>query len=89
MFSLLDFGHSKVEAVALRDINLVNIEFKKHDPRKIVGKHMDLYNLKIYKHEDSPWDGIFRGERSYQEVLSRVQIMAPDKLVEFYNFQRH
>jgi hypothetical protein len=32
MFSLLDFGHSKVEAAALRDINFFNIEFKKHDP---------------------------------------------------------
>jgi hypothetical protein len=31
-FSLLDFGHSKVEAVALEEINLVNILFKKHDP---------------------------------------------------------
>jgi len=32
MFWLLDFSHSKVEVVALEDINLVNIEFKKHDP---------------------------------------------------------
>jgi hypothetical protein len=31
-FSLLDFGHSKVEVVALEEIKLVNIEFKKHDP---------------------------------------------------------
>ena len=32
MFSLFDFGHSKVEVVALEEIKLVNIEFKKHDP---------------------------------------------------------
>jgi hypothetical protein len=32
MFSLLDFGHLKVEAATLEDIKLVNIEFKKHDP---------------------------------------------------------
>jgi hypothetical protein len=89
MFSLLDFGHSKVEAAALEEIKLVNIEFKKHDPQKIVGNHMALYNLKRYEHEDSPQDDIFRGARSYQEVLSRVQTLAPDKLVEFYNFQRH
>jgi hypothetical protein len=70
MFSLLDFGHLKVEATALEEIKLVNIEFKKHDPHKIVGNHMVLYNLKIYEHEDSPQGDIFRGARSYQEVLS-------------------
>ena len=32
MFSLLDFGLSKVEAAALDEIKLFNIEFKKHDP---------------------------------------------------------
>jgi hypothetical protein len=32
MFSLLDFGHSKVEAAALEDVKLVDIEFKRHDP---------------------------------------------------------
>jgi hypothetical protein len=74
MFSLLDFGHSKVEAAALEDIKLVNIEFKKHDPQKIVGNHMALYNLKRYEHEDSPQDEIFRGARSYQEVLSESKL---------------
>jgi hypothetical protein len=70
MFTLIDFGHSKVEAAALEDIKLVNIEFKKHDPQKIVGNHMALSNLKRYEREDSPQDEIFRGARSYQEVLS-------------------
>jgi hypothetical protein len=32
---------------------------------------------------------MFRGARSYQEVLSRVRALSPDKMVEFYNFQRH
>ena len=36
MFTLLDFGHSKVEAATLEDVKLVDIEFKKHDPHKIV-----------------------------------------------------
>jgi hypothetical protein len=53
-FSLLDFGHSNVEVAALEEIKLVNIEFKKHEPLKIVGNHMDLYNLNKYEHEDSP-----------------------------------
>jgi len=32
IFSLLDFGHSKVEDLTLEEINMVNIEFKKHNP---------------------------------------------------------
>jgi hypothetical protein len=39
-FSLLYFGHSKVEATTLEEIKLVNIEFKKHDPYSVVGNHM-------------------------------------------------
>jgi hypothetical protein len=70
MFSLLDFGHLK--AAALEDIKMVNIEFKKHDPQKIMGNHLDLYNLNKYEHEVSPHDKIFRGVRSYQEVLRKV-----------------
>jgi hypothetical protein len=31
-FSLLDFDHSKVEVMTLKEINLINIEFKKHNP---------------------------------------------------------
>jgi hypothetical protein len=53
-FSLLYFSHSKVEGAALEEIKLVNIEFKKYDPLKIVGNHMALYNFKRYEHEDSP-----------------------------------
>jgi hypothetical protein len=65
MFSLLDFGHSKVEATTLEDIKLVDIEFKKNYPHNIVTNHMALYNLKRYKHEDSPQDEIFQRVRSY------------------------
>jgi hypothetical protein len=31
-YSLLDFGHAKAEAAAPEDLNLVLIEYKKHDP---------------------------------------------------------
>jgi hypothetical protein len=31
-YSLLDFEHAKAEAAALEDLNLVSIEYKKHDP---------------------------------------------------------
>jgi hypothetical protein len=88
-YSLLDFGHSKVEAVALEEINLVNIEFKKHDLQKFVGNHMANCNLKMYEHEESPQDEVFRGVRSYQEVLGRVRSLSPNKMIDYYNFQKH
>jgi hypothetical protein len=59
MFSLLDFGHAKAEATTLEEIKLVNIEFRKHDPQKIIGNHMALYNLKRCELEDSPQDKMF------------------------------
>jgi hypothetical protein len=31
-YSILDFGHAKVEDSALEDLNLVSIEYKKYDP---------------------------------------------------------
>jgi hypothetical protein len=46
-------------------------------------------NLKRYEHEESPQDEMFRGARSYQEVLSRVRALSPDQIIEFYNFWRH
>jgi hypothetical protein len=58
-FFLLDFGHSKVEAATLEEIKLVNIEFKKHDPQRVVGNHMVGCNLKKYEHEESPHDEMF------------------------------
>ena len=72
MFSLLDFGHSKVEAATLEDIKLVDIEFKRHDPQKIVETHLAQYNLKKYVHGISPQDEIFRGARSCEDVLNKV-----------------
>jgi hypothetical protein len=50
---------------------------------------MAICNLKRYEHEDSPQDKIFKGVRSYPEVLSRVRDLPPDKMIEFYDFQRH
>jgi hypothetical protein len=46
MFSLLDFGHSKVEAATIEDIKLVDIGFPKHDPQNIMANHLALYNIK-------------------------------------------
>jgi hypothetical protein len=52
-FFLLDFGHSKLAATALKEIKLVNIKFKKHDPQKVAGNHMSNCNIKKYEHEES------------------------------------
>jgi hypothetical protein len=62
MLSLLDFGHSKVEATALNDVNLVDIKFKRHDPHKIVENHLAQFNMKIYVHESSPCDEKYSGQ---------------------------
>ena len=69
-YSLLDFGHAKVEVAALEDLSLVSIEYKKHDPQKIVSNHLSNCGIKRFEHEFSPSDDIFRGVSSYEEVLA-------------------
>ena len=56
MFTLLDFGHSKVKVATLEDVKLVDIEFNKHDPHKIVKNHLAQFNMKRYMHENSPYE---------------------------------
>jgi hypothetical protein len=72
MFSLLDFGHSKVEVAALDDVKLVDIEFKIHEPHKIVENHLAQFNMRRYVHKISPYDKIFRGVKSYEEVHDKL-----------------
>jgi hypothetical protein len=88
-YSLLDFGHSKAEAVTLEDIKLVHIEFKKHDPHKVVGNDMVIFGLKRYEHEHSAHDDIFRGARYYAKVLSQIQTLSLEEMVDFFKFQEH
>jgi hypothetical protein len=68
MFTLLDFCHTKFEATSLEDVELVDIEFKRHDPHKVVENHLSQYNMKRYIQEESPYDEISRGARSYEEI---------------------
>jgi hypothetical protein len=89
MFSLLDFGHSKVEVVALEDGKLVEIKFKRHDPCNIVENHLVQFNMKRYMHENSPYDEIFRGGRSYEEVQGRFQTLPRINKSCFISFQKH
>jgi hypothetical protein len=88
-YSLSDFEHTKAKAVALEDIKLVHIEFKKHNPHRVVSNHMDNCGLKIYEHENSPHDDIFQHARSYAEVLSRIQALLPEEMANFFKFQEH
>jgi hypothetical protein len=83
MFTLLYFGHSKVEDATLEDFKLFDIEFKKHDPHKIVEKHLAQFNMKQYIHENSPYDEMFRGE------FPLFQTLYPDQQVGFLNFQKY
>jgi hypothetical protein len=89
MFTLLDFGHTKVEATALEDIKLVDIEFKRHDPHKVVENHLAHFNMRRYIHKDSPYDDVFKGVRAYEEVQNRVQNLLPDQQSGFLSFQKH
>ena len=85
-YSLLDFGHAKVEDMVLEEMKLVDIEFKKHDPSKVVSNHLASCGLKRYEHEDSPHDEIFSGARSYSEVLSQIQALPPRDKADFFKF---
>jgi hypothetical protein len=71
ILSLSYFGHTKVEASTLYDTTLATIEFKKHDPHRVVENHLAQFNIKKYFHEDSLFDEIFIGSRSYDEVIPR------------------
>jgi hypothetical protein len=68
MFSLSNFGPSKVKVAALEDVKLIDIDFKIHDPHKIVENHLAQFNMRQYVHENSPYGEIFRGVRSYKDV---------------------
>jgi hypothetical protein len=66
-----------VEATNLEDVKLVDIEFKRNDLETIMENHLTQYNMKIYLHENSPFDEIFKGVRSYKEVLNIFQTLSP------------
>jgi hypothetical protein len=85
-FSLLNLGHSKVQAESLEEVKLVDIEHRKHDPYQLISKHLMHCNLKAYEHETSVYDDIFKEVKSYEEVLNRVQALPPDSQIGFASF---
>jgi hypothetical protein len=88
-YYLLDFERAKAEAAALEDLNLVSIEYKKHDPQRVVSNHLASCGLKIFEHENSPSDDIFRGARSYAEIMAQIQTLAPKERADVLKFQEH
>jgi hypothetical protein len=88
-FSLLNLGHSKVEAASLEEVKLVNLEHRKHNPYQTVGSHMAHCGMKAFEHEESPRDDIFKGVKTYEEVLDRVQALSSDFQTSLLTFQRH
>ena len=88
-YSLSDFGHAKAEAAALEGLNLAYIEYKKHDPQRIVSTHLGNCGLKRFEHENSPLDDIFRGTRSYSEVQFRISALSPEERASVLTFQEH
>jgi hypothetical protein len=88
-YSLLDFRHAKAEAATLEDLSLVSIEYKRHDPQKIASAHLSNCGLKNFEHECSPLDDIFRGARSYGEVIVRIRSLAPEDMASVLKFQEH
>jgi hypothetical protein len=89
VFLLSHFGHTKVEALGLEDIKLVDTEYKRNDPHRVVETHISHCNMKIYIHKYSPYDEIFRGVRSYDEVESRFQNFPQDQQLGLLSFQKH
>jgi hypothetical protein len=88
-FFLLNLGHSKVEVVALDEVKLLDIEHRKHDPYQIVGNHMAHCGMKAYEHEESPRNDIFKGSKTYEELLDMVHTLPYDFQTIFITFQRH
>jgi len=79
LFSLSDFAHTKVEYSSLEDIRLVDIEYKRNGPHRVVENHLSQFNIKKYIHEYSPYD----------EVVIRFQNFPQDQQSGFLNFKKH
>jgi hypothetical protein len=75
--------------VVLEEVKLINLKHRKHDPYQLVGKHMSHCNMKAYEHGESPCDDLFKGTKTCEEVLQRVQALSSGLQISFQTFQRH
>jgi hypothetical protein len=70
-------------------VKLVDIEHRKYDPYQVISRHFIHCNLKVYEHETSIYDDVFKDVKSYEEVLNIVQAMPPDSQTGFTSFKSH
>jgi hypothetical protein len=70
-------------------VKLVDIEHRKYDPYQVISRHFIHCNLKVYEHEASIYDDVFKDVKSYEEVLNRVHAMPPNSQIGFTSFQSH
>jgi hypothetical protein len=54
-----------------------------------VSNHLAHCGLKRFEHENSPSNDVFRGARSYEEVLARIKSLAPKDSASVLRFQEH
>jgi hypothetical protein len=50
---------------------------------------MAHYNMKAYEHEKSPCDDLFKGTKTHEEVLERVQTLPSELKASFQTFHKH
>jgi hypothetical protein len=50
---------------------------------------MSHCNMKAYENEESPCDDLFKGTKTYEEVLQRVQALFSNLQIIFQTFQRN
>jgi hypothetical protein len=46
-------------------------------------------NMKAYEHEKSPCDDMYKGTKTYEEVLERVQTLSSNLQASFQTFEKH
>ena len=85
-FLLLNLGHSKVEVATLEEVKLVDLKHRKQNPYQTVGSHMAHCGMKAFEHEESPHDDIFKGVKTYEEVLDRVQTLPSELKTNLLTF---
>jgi hypothetical protein len=56
---------------------------------QIVGNHLTHNSMKMYEHEVSLCDDMFKGAITYEEILDRVQALSLELQTIFLTFQKH
>jgi hypothetical protein len=65
------------------------LDFKHAKSEAATLEDLKLVLIEYKKHENSPSDDIFRGARSYAEILAQIQTLAPEERADVLKFQEH